>query len=71
MIPLFSKTTEHYLLTGERNLGIEKAKIVAKLTKTDPLIWIDPARVMERQVAWKATFPKLPRKNARKPEVSK
>ncbi len=55
---LISKTMVHYLLSGQRNLGISKAKIVGKKTGTDPLIWIDPARVSERQAAWKKTFKK-------------
>jgi len=53
---LIGRTMVHYLLTGKRNLSIEKAKIVAKRTGTDPVIWLDPARVADRQVAWKKTF---------------
>jgi hypothetical protein len=50
---LISKTMVHYLLKGKRNLSVEKAKIVAKKTGTDPIIWIDPLRVEERRAAWK------------------
>ena len=46
----------HYLLKGQRNLGLEKAKIVGKRTGTDPLVWIDPARVIERREAWLKAF---------------
>lgn len=53
---LLSKTMIHYLLKGKRNLGIENAKIIAKKTKTDVVVWIDPARVLERQEAWRKTF---------------
>ena len=53
---LISKTMVHYLLKGKRNLGIAKAKLIAKKTGTDPLVWVDPARVVERQEAWKKTF---------------
>lgn len=56
MRPLISKTMVHYLLKGERNLNIGKAKIIGKMTSTDPIIWIDPSRVFERQSAWRATF---------------
>jgi len=55
---LISKTMVHYLLSGQRNLGVNKAKIVAKKTGTDPIIWIDPSRVSERQAAWAKTFTK-------------
>jgi len=53
----------HYLLRGERNLSFEKAKIVGKKTGTDPIIWIDPSRVMERKAAWGAAFPKRGKKS--------
>lgn len=53
---LISKTTIHYLLKGKRNLGVEKAKIMAKRTGTDPIVWIDPSRVLERISAWEKTF---------------
>lgn len=56
MTPFISKTMVHYLLKGERNLNIEKAKSIGKMTSTDPIIWIDPTRVLERQSAWRATF---------------
>ncbi len=46
----------YFLLKGERNLSLAKAKIVAKKTGTDPLIWIDPACVLERRAAWKKAF---------------
>lgn len=58
MVKLISTTMLHYLLKGERNLGIERAKMVGKLTGTDPIVWIDPARVLERRAAWGKTFPK-------------
>ena len=53
---LLSRTMVHYLLKGQRNLGLEKAKIVGKKTGTDPLVWIDPARVIERREAWIKAF---------------
>ena len=55
---LIGKTMIHYLLRGERNLGIEKAKIVGKKTGTDPIVWIDPSRAIERKAAWAKTFKK-------------
>ena len=55
---LISKTMVHYLLKGKRNLGIEKAKLIGKKTGTDPVVWIDPSKVLERQAAWEKTFGK-------------
>ena len=47
-----SATMEYYLLKGERNLSLSKAKEVARLTTTDVLLWLDPARAEERREAW-------------------
>jgi len=47
-----SKTMTYYLLRGKRNLSVTKAKQIAALTKTNPIIWIDPDRASERQAAW-------------------
>lgn len=55
---LISTTMTHYLLKGKRNLSVDKAKVVAKMTGTDPIIWIDPARASERRTAWSKTFNK-------------
>lgn len=73
MINLVCNTTVHYLLRGERNLSLAKAKIVAKATNTEILVWMDPARVLERREAWSKAFPKVPkvRKNAKKPKEVK
>jgi len=65
MIPLIKPTMIHYVLTGERNLGVEKAKVVAKYTKTDPMVWLDKSRVGERRKAWEKAFPKV-KKNEKK-----
>lgn len=70
MIPLISNVMVHYLLRGEKNLCLAKAKIVAKATNTEILVWIDPSRVLERREAWSRTFPKV-RKNAAKPKEVK
>jgi len=59
---LISRTMAYYLLRGERNLCVEKAKIVAKKTGTEAIVWIDPARVAERRAAWAKTFPKKVKK---------
>jgi cytochrome P450 len=73
MIPLLGPTTVHYLLRGERNLSLAKAKRVAKATNSEILVWMDPARVLERREAWSKAFPKVPkiRKNAKKPKEVK
>ena len=46
----------YFLLKGQRNLSLAKAKIVAQKTGTDPMVWIDPSRVLERRAAWEKTF---------------
>ena len=53
---LISKTMKYYLLKGQRNLGLDKSKVVAKATKTDVMVWIDPARWPERKAAWESAF---------------
>ena len=50
---LVSDVMIHYLLRGELNLSVGKAKIMGKKTNSDPIIWIDPTRVSDRQKAWK------------------
>ena len=47
-----STTMKHYLLRGERNLSLGKAKEMAEITGTDVLLWMDPARAEERREAW-------------------
>ena len=53
---LISRSMTYYVLKGERNLSLSKAKIVAKKTGTETMVWMDPARVLERQAAWDKTF---------------
>ena len=58
---LISRTMGYYLLKGQRNLSLAKAKIMGRRTGTDPMVWIDPARVLERREAWSKTFGKIRR----------
>ena len=41
-----------YILAGERNLGLRRAKLVAQLLSTSLEVWIDPEKTTERQRAW-------------------
>lgn len=41
-----------YVLSGERNLSLKKARLVAELLNTDVLVWLDQSKLMERQTAW-------------------
>jgi len=43
---------KYYLLRGERNLSVGKAKQMAEETGTDPMVWLDPERAEERREAW-------------------
>lgn len=56
---------KNYVLSGKRNLGITKAKIVAAKTGTDPLLWVDPARAVERRPAWEKAFGKQQKERAK------
>ena len=58
---LVSRSMVYFLLKGQRNLSLAKAKIMGKRTGTDPMVWIDPARVLERREAWSKTFGKIRR----------
>jgi len=42
-----------YILAGERNLSIKKAKLVSQLLSTDVLVWMDSEQVHRRKAAWK------------------
>ena len=59
---LISTAMVNFVLNGKRNLSVAKAKIVAKKTKTDPMVWIDPAGAPLRRAAWEKAFPKKERK---------
>ena len=52
---LVSRSMIYFLLKGQRNLSLAKAKIMGRRTGTDPMVWIDPARVLERREAWAKT----------------
>jgi len=41
-----------YVLKGERNLAIHKAKLVSQLLNTDVIVWIETGRSLDRQSAW-------------------
>ena len=53
---IMGRTMLYYVLRGERNLGLNKAKLAAKATGTDAIIWIDPAKAGERKKAWERSF---------------
>lgn len=41
-----------FVLLGERNLNLSKARVVAHLLDTPVDIWMDPEMKKERQAAW-------------------
>lgn len=50
---LVSESMMKKVLSGERNLSLAKAKIMASRTGTQELVWIDATRAAERRTAWK------------------
>ena len=38
----------YQVCSGRRNFGKDRAKLVANLTGTDPMIWIDPLHAAKR-----------------------
>lgn len=63
---ILSKSMVNAVLSNKRNLGLDKAKVVAKATGTDLIVWIDPARAMERRPAWEKAFGKPAPRGRRK-----
>jgi plasmid maintenance system antidote protein VapI len=53
---LIGRTMVYYLLTGKRNLSLNKAKVLAAKTGTDPLLWMDRDRAAERREVWAKVF---------------
>jgi plasmid maintenance system antidote protein VapI len=53
---LIGRTMIHYLLKGQRNLSLNKAKVLAAKTGTDPLLWMDRDRAAERREVWAKVF---------------
>jgi hypothetical protein len=49
-----SKSLLYKVCRGLRNLGTENAKAVARVTKTDPMLWMDSDRVSKRKQYEKA-----------------
>jgi transcriptional regulator with XRE-family HTH domain len=47
-----SRSMVSRLLRGERNLSLKKAKIMAELTGSDIMVWIDPNNKEKRVEAW-------------------
>lgn len=42
-----------YVLSGKRNLGYKRAKLVSQLFNTDIEVWMNPKMKLEREKAWK------------------
>lgn len=54
MKKIISKRMLYAVCNGERNLATKKAILVGKYTKTDPMVWMDPAHKEKRKEFKKA-----------------